>query len=165
VLAICASFRASSLTVSSGGLILTAHTSPYLFFSLSNCKYNSHIIKYESFLVLHAHSQFLCSLQVSSCQPWVSANPAAYFLMSDRLLFDETFAQLCIFAVVNCADVARSVWCFFITVSYRYNFLVYHDRLETNLLQLFRHPESSEWFSIISVIIFEVDIVDEQKQT
>jgi len=45
------------------------------------------------------------------------------------------------------------------------NFMVYQDRLETNLLRLFRQPENSEWFSIISVIIFEVTIVDEQKQT
>jgi len=29
-----------------------------------------------------------------------------------------------------------------------YNFVLYQDRLETNLLQLFRHPEYSEWFSI-----------------
>jgi len=29
---------------------------------------------------------------------------------SDRLLFDETFAQPCIFAVVNCADAALSVF-------------------------------------------------------
>ena len=43
--------------------------------------------------------------------------------------------------------------------------MVYHDRLETNSLQLSRHPENSEWFSIISGIIFEVDIADEQKQT
>jgi len=45
------------------------------------------------------------------------------------------------------------------------NFLVYQDKLETNLFQLFRNPANSEWFSIISVIIFEVNIVDEQKQT
>ena len=45
------------------------------------------------------------------------------------------------------------------------HFMVYHDRLETNLLQLYRHPDNSEWFSIISVIIFEVNTVDEQKQT
>ena len=44
------------------------------------------------------------------------------------------------------------------------NFMVYQDRLEINLLQLFRHPEISEWFSVISVIIFEVNIVDEQKK-
>jgi len=44
------------------------------------------------------------------------------------------------------------------------NFMVYQDRLETNLLQLFVHPVNSEWLSVISVIIFEVDVVDEQKQ-
>jgi len=49
--------------------------------------------------------------------------------------------------------------------SFMGNFMVYQDQLETNLLQLFGHPESSEWFSIISVIIFEVSVVDEQKQT
>ena len=43
--------------------------------------------------------------------------------------------------------------------------MVYQDQLETNFLQLFGHPENSEWFSIISVVIFEVNIVDEQKQT
>jgi len=31
-------------------------------------------------------------------------------------------------------------------------------------LQLFAHPENSEECSIISVIIFEVNIVSEQKQ-
>jgi len=45
------------------------------------------------------------------------------------------------------------------------NFIVYQDRLETNLLQVFAYPENSEWFSIIFVIIFEVNIVHEQKQT
>ena len=45
------------------------------------------------------------------------------------------------------------------------NFVVYQDRLETYSLQLFEHPENSEWFSTISVIIFEVNTVDEQKQT
>jgi len=43
--------------------------------------------------------------------------------------------------------------------------MFYQDRLETNLLQLFRYPENSEWFATISVISFEVNIVDEQKQT
>jgi len=42
--------------------------------------------------------------------------------------------------------------------------MVYQDRIETNLLQLFAKQENSEWFSIISVIIFEVNIVAEQKQ-
>jgi len=43
--------------------------------------------------------------------------------------------------------------------------MVYQDRLETNLLQQFAHPENSEQFSIISVVTFEVSTVDEQKQT
>jgi len=43
--------------------------------------------------------------------------------------------------------------------------MVYQDRLETNLLQLFGHPENSECLPIISIIIFGVNIVDEQKQT
>jgi len=44
------------------------------------------------------------------------------------------------------------------------NFLVYQDITETNLLQLFAHTELSEWFSRISGIIFEVNIVAEKKQ-
>jgi len=40
--------------------------------------------------------------------------------------------------------------------------MVYQDRIERNLLQLFAHPENSEYFSIISGIIFEVNIVAEQ---
>jgi len=31
-------------------------------------------------------------------------------------------------------------------------------------LQLFAHPQNSEWLSIFSNIIFEVDVVAEQKQ-
>jgi len=42
--------------------------------------------------------------------------------------------------------------------------MVCQDWIETNLLQLFAHPDTSEWFSIISGIIFEVNIVAEQKQ-
>jgi len=36
--------------------------------------------------------------------------------------------------------------------------MVYQDCIETNLLQLFAHPENSEWFSIIYVIVFEVNM-------
>ena len=43
-------------------------------------------------------------------------------------------------------------------------FMVDQDWLETNLLQLFSHPEKSEWISAISGTIFEVNVVDEQKQ-
>jgi len=39
------------------------------------------------------------------------------------------------------------------------------DLVETTLLQLFTHPQHSEWFSTLSVIICEVNIVAEQKQT
>jgi len=44
------------------------------------------------------------------------------------------------------------------------NFMVYQDRIETNLLQLFVYPEKTEWCSIIFVIIFEVNIAAEQEQ-
>jgi len=50
LLAICASFGPSSLIASSGGLITTAQTNPYLFIPFSNCTYNSHIIKNGNFL-------------------------------------------------------------------------------------------------------------------
>jgi len=43
-------------------------------------------------------------------------------------------------------------------------FMVYQDRSETDLVKLCTHPEISKWFSVISVIIFEVNIVAEQKQ-
>jgi len=45
------------------------------------------------------------------------------------------------------------------------NFAVDQDRYETNLLQRFAQQENSKWFSIISFIIFEVNVVAEQKQT
>ena len=41
--------------------------------------------------------------------------------------------------------------------------MVYQDRLETNLLQLFARPENLQWFSTFSGIIFEVSAVAEQK--
>jgi len=41
--------------------------------------------------------------------------------------------------------------------------MVYQDQIETNLLQLFAHPETSEWFSMISGINFEITTVVEQK--
>jgi len=40
------------------------------------------------------------------------------------------------------------------------NFIVYQDRLETNLLQLFAHVENSDCFPVIpAIIILEVNIV------
>jgi len=39
------------------------------------------------------------------------------------------------------------------------NFMVYKDRIETNLLQLFAHLQNSQWFSISSAIVFEVNVI------
>jgi len=39
--------------------------------------------------------------------------------------------------------------------------MINQERLETNLLQLFAYTKNWEWFSIVSVIIFEVNIVSE----
>ena len=39
--------------------------------------------------------------------------------------------------------------------------MICQDRLETDLLQLFAHTYSWEWFPIIAVISFEVNIVAE----
>ena len=39
------------------------------------------------------------------------------------------------------------------------NFSVCQDRIETDLLKLCAHPENSEWFSVISVIIVEVKLL------
>jgi len=36
--------------------------------------------------------------------------------------------------------------------------MIHQDRIEANLLQLCQYPENSEWFSFISVIIFEINI-------
>ena len=44
------------------------------------------------------------------------------------------------------------------------NVMFCQDQLETNLLQPLAHPENPDWFSIISVIISEINIVAEQKQ-
>jgi len=43
------------------------------------------------------------------------------------------------------------------------NFMIYQDRLERNLLQLFANTENSEWFSMISVISLEVNIFTEHE--
>jgi len=44
------------------------------------------------------------------------------------------------------------------------NFMIYQDRIKTNFLELSARLGNSEWFPMISVIIFEVNIVTEQKQ-
>jgi len=43
------------------------------------------------------------------------------------------------------------------------NFMVYQEWFETKLLRLFAHPENSEWFSIISVIVFDLTLFLKQK--
>jgi len=84
---------------------------PVTIFPLSNCTYNCLVIKKnKTFLrtVFHAHSQFLCSL--ASFRPSTAGVRHPNRTPSDRLLFDETFAQPCVFAVVNCAGAALSVF-------------------------------------------------------
>jgi len=39
------------------------------------------------------------------------------------------------------------------------------QRAITNIGDIFKEPQHSEWFSTLSVIIFEINIVPEQKQT
>jgi len=53
-------------------------------------------------------------------------------------------------------------WCFWITLSQKLHGL--SRSTLNNFLQLFAHTENSEWFSMIYVIIFEVNIVAEEKQ-
>ena len=105
LLAICASFHASSLTCSSGGLIITAHTSPYLFYSVSSCTYDSYMIKNERFLAyfMRILNSYVVK-RVSNCQPCVSATLAATFFA--RLLFNETPWCLC-----TCEMPCRSIGC------------------------------------------------------
>jgi len=60
---ISASFRSSWL-IGSSGLIITAHTRPYLFCPPSSCTYMLTVTydKRKFSCVLYAHSKFLCSL-------------------------------------------------------------------------------------------------------
>jgi len=85
-----------------GRLVITAHTSPYLFFLLRNCTYSGHILENENFLANFTRILSSCVVYKFLGVRHLSRIP------SDRLLFDETFAQPCIFAVVNCADVFYS---------------------------------------------------------
>jgi len=51
------------------------------------------------------------------------------------------------------------------SLQYHREFHGEQDLVETNLLRLFTHPQHSQWFSTLSVIIFEVNIFAEKKQT
>ena len=42
--------------------------------------------------------------------------------------------------------------------------MAYQNRFEIDLLQLFEHPENWRWSSVISFVVFEVNIGAEQKQ-
>jgi len=84
------------------------HTSLYLFFLLSNCTYNSHIIKNETFLRTLCAFSILVRFTSFKLSTLGVRHPTR--IPSDRLLFDETFAQPCMFVVVNCADVALSAF-------------------------------------------------------
>jgi len=44
------------------------------------------------------------------------------------------------------------------------NFMVYQDRIETNLLQAFAHLQTSEWFSIILVLIWRSTLLLNRNQ-
>ena len=109
-------------------MIITAHTSPICSYTLVIVHITS--TKWKFSCVLYAHSQFLCKLQVSNCQPWVSAIPAAKLLIdcysirhSRSLVFLQLLTALTqhwvysapcfnalpdIFAIMNCSVLALS---------------------------------------------------------
>ena len=98
-------------------------------------------------------------LHVFFCKPWAPFFEQLLLAFLPRFSANQTF---CGCACNHCTPTFNT------TVFHNSiigNFVVYQDRPEINLLQLFGHLENSEWFSIIFVIIFEVNIVDEQKET
>jgi len=96
----------TSLIGSSGGLIITAHTSSYLFCSPSSSTYHSHIIKIQKFSCAFSILVWFSKFQIVNpgCPP---SQPHAF---SARLLLDETFAQPDVFAVVNCPVIVLNVF-------------------------------------------------------
>ena len=141
MLAICPSFRVSSFIGSSGGLIIMAHTSPYLFFLLSNCTYNSHILKNENFLAYFMRILNLCVVyEFQTVNPgcplsqphtfWSTAIRrdirAALYFCSCGLCWRRTecVLLLCfnalpdIFAVINCSVFGYRWYYMFITVTH-----------------------------------------------
>jgi len=135
VLAICASFRASSSVGSSGGLIITAQTNPYLCCPPSSCTYNSHVIRNPKFSsILYPHSQFLCrlaSFKLSTLNVrYPSRIPSLLHCYSTRHSWNLTFCscelpcrgagcvllhcfvvQPRIFTAVKCAHAAVIMFC------------------------------------------------------
>ena len=101
---------------SSGGFIITAHTSPCLFCGPTVVVHNSHLIKSESFLrALCAFSIPVWFSKFQTVNP--GGPPSQPHTFSARLLFDETSAQPDVFAFMNCPVVALRV--FYSTVSMR----------------------------------------------
>jgi len=74
---------------SSGGLIIMAHTSPYLFRPPSSFKYNSHTLKSGSVLAYFMRILNSCVVyKFQTVKLWVSAIPAIYFLYSTAIWRD-----------------------------------------------------------------------------
>jgi len=93
------------VTGSSGGLIIMIHTSPYLFCPPSSFRYNSHTLKSVSVLAYFMRILNSCVVyKFQTVKP--GCPPSQPYTFSTRLLFDETFAQPDIFAVVNRAPIA-----------------------------------------------------------
>jgi len=80
---------------------------PVSFLPLIIARIKPHNKKRKFSCVLHAQFQLLCSLASVKLSTLGVRHPSP--IPSDRLLFNKTFAQPCIFAVVNCTDVALSV--------------------------------------------------------
>jgi len=69
-----------------------------------------HIIKNENFLRTSCALSILVQFSKFQTVNLGVRHPSR--IPSDRLLFDETFAQPCIFVVVNCVDVALNAFYF-----------------------------------------------------
>jgi len=82
---------------------------PVSVLSLSDRTYNSHIIKNESFLAYFMRILNSCVVQqVQTFNP--RCPPSQSHTFSAQLLFNETFAQSDVFAIVNCPVVTLSVF-------------------------------------------------------
>jgi len=82
-----------------------AHTSPYLFCPPSSFRYNSHTLK--TVTVLAYFMRILNSCVVYKFQAFnPGCPPSQPHTFSTRLLFNETFAQPDMLAIVNRAPIA-----------------------------------------------------------
>jgi len=90
---------------SSGRLITLVYSSP-IYSAPSNCAYNSHIIKHESFFAYYMRILNSCVVQqLSRCQPWVSAIPAACLLCSTAVQRDIRAAWCFCSSELSCRSV------------------------------------------------------------